>query len=331
MSRGNDGILIFRDDDDRRLFLDLLAEEVIRCRWIVHDYSLMGNHFHISIGTPECTLSTGMQRFLSRYAQGFNRRHSRRGHLFQDRFKNVLVEDETQGLTLSRYIALNPVRAGLCARPEDWQWSSYAARIGIVPVPEWLTLDPVLNDFGKTPEARRAAYRQFVEEGIPHSEDLEQLTVAQKFLGSPAWISKVQVLIDGEERSEEFPRDQVHVGRPNFADVVEAVAAVVDVPVAATGHARGSLDRQLVAYFAFEEALVPLREIARKLGMLSAGGVSSLVARCRRQLARDAHLQEIVVACRNRMKRRPPPFVTLREIGARTARHYHRAGAISRR
>src|SRR5512140_1219391 len=125
MSRGNDGIPIFRDDADRILFLKLLVEEAERSRWILHDYCLMTTHYHLAIETPECTLSTGMHRLLGRYVQRFNRRHRRRGHLFERRFRNVLVESESHLLTVSRYIALNPVDAAIVARPEEWAWSSY--------------------------------------------------------------------------------------------------------------------------------------------------------------------------------------------------------------
>jgi putative transposase len=115
-SRGNDGIPIFRDDEDRMLFLDLLAQEIVRSCWVLHESCLMTTHVHLEIEMPECPLSTGMHRLLARYAQRFNKRHGRRGHLFQEWFKNVLVE-ESYGLELSRYIALNPVKAGIVAPP----------------------------------------------------------------------------------------------------------------------------------------------------------------------------------------------------------------------
>jgi putative transposase len=86
MSHGNDDSDIYRDDVDRLLFLQFLAEEISRSKWILHDYALMGNHYHLAIEAPEGTLSTGMQRFLGRYAQKFNKRHRRRGHLFEGRF-----------------------------------------------------------------------------------------------------------------------------------------------------------------------------------------------------------------------------------------------------
>ncbi|HEY0140192.1 MAG TPA: transposase, partial [Thermoanaerobaculia bacterium] len=184
MSRGNDGISIFHDDRDRQLFLDLLAEEIVRSRWILHDYCLMGNHYHLSIETPECTLSTGMHRLLGRYAQRFNRRHQRRGHLFEARFKNILVEEEAYGFELSRYIALNPVRAHLVARPEEWKWSSYAARAGFAEAPRWLSVDPLLSELGLERDTQQREYRNFVLSKIDESDTLMDNLTAQIFLGT---------------------------------------------------------------------------------------------------------------------------------------------------
>jgi putative transposase len=189
MSRGNDGMMIFREDDDRELSLMLLGE-VVRFRWILDDYALMGNHYRLSITTPECTLSTGMHRLLGRYAQRFNKKFRRRGHLFQDRFKSVLVEDEFYALEVSRYIALNPVQAGLCDRPEDWRWSSYRARVGLAAAPSWLTLGPLMSQLGSTLDEQRKAYLDFVNAKVLVEFDPFEQTVAQLNLGTKPWIDQ---------------------------------------------------------------------------------------------------------------------------------------------
>ncbi|MEA2490467.1 MAG: REP-associated tyrosine transposase [Acidobacteriota bacterium] len=331
MSRGNDGITIFRDDSDREIFLRLLAEEIARSRWVLHDYSLMGNHYHLKVETPECTLSTGMQRLLGRYAQRFNRRHQRRGHLFEARFKNVLVEEEAYGLELSRYIALNPVRAHLVERPEDWKWSSYAARVGLVETPKWLTLEPLFGEPGGDREWEQHEYRNFVLSKICEPETLMDNLTEQIFLGTASWIDKIQKLLDEEERSEEHPRAQVHPGRPNLEDVVAAVAKTFDTTPEAITASHGTLERRLLAYLAFEDGLVPLRRIARQLGLTSAGGVSNLVFRVRKELARDSAILSLADACRGHMRRRPPPFLVPPLSPPITARHYHRAASQSRR
>lgn len=331
MSRGNDGIPIFRDDEDRQLFLDLLAQEIARSGWILHEYCLMTNHYHLAIETPECTLSTGMHRLLGRYAQRFNSRHERRGHLFMERFKSILVENEAYGLVLSPYIVLNPVHAGMVARPEEWSWSSFRARAGMIKCPEWLTIDPLLSQFGADRPSQQAAWRTFVLERIDSTDNLLESAVAQKYLGTAPWIDRIQALLDEHEQSEDLPRGQVHPGRPELADVLSAVATTFDTTPEAITQSHGTLERRLVAWFAFEEGLVPLRRIARRLGLTSAGGISKLVSRCRQEITRDAEIRSLVDACRSRMRRKPPPFLFPPEVPPVTARHYHRAATRSRR
>jgi putative transposase len=330
MSIGNDGIDIYRDDRDRQLFLDLLAEEIGRSKWILHDYALMGNHYHLTIETPEGTLSHGLHRLLGRYAQRFNRRHHRRGHLFGGRFKSVLVEKESYFLALSRYVALNPVAAGFVARPEDWRWSSYSARVGLQKAPSWLTLEPVLSRFGTDLATQRSGYRDFVEAGIGDERDLMNEVVGQMYLGTEEWIEKVQKVVDEEERSEEHPRAQVHPGRPGLEDVVEAAAKVFNVTREEIARGRGTLERRIVAYIAFEDGLIPLRAIAKELGVTSAGGISNLVSRCRTDLVEDTTVRDLVEGCRNVMRRRPPPFGLPRINPPLTARRYHRAPSRTR-
>jgi putative transposase len=331
MSRGNDGIPIFRDDDDRQFFIDLLAIEIVRSGWILHDYTLLDNHFHLKIETPECTLSTGMHRLLGRYAQRFNKRHGRRGHLFQERFKNVLVEEECYGVELARYLALNPVRAGIVARPEDWPWSSYAARAGLVSCPEWLTIDPGLEQFGTDRPSRQEGWRNFVLDKLESQEHFLDRAIAQIYLGSPSWIDRIQAMLDQEEKSAEHVRAQVHPGRPDLEAVIEAVATTFDTTGEAIERSHGTLARRLVAWFAFEEGLIPLRRIAKRLGLSSAGGISNLVSRCREEIWRDPEIRALADACRSRMQRRPPPFIPPREVLFTTARRYHRAEPRSRR
>jgi putative transposase len=125
MSRGNRREAIFGGDGDRLLFLDLLRQVAGRRAWSVHAYCLMTTHYHLVVETPNADLSFGMQVLNGEYAQWFNRCHGLVGHLFQGRFKAILVESEWHFLELYRYVALNPVRAGRCDDPSAWPWSSY--------------------------------------------------------------------------------------------------------------------------------------------------------------------------------------------------------------
>lgn len=126
-SRGNARASIYADDRDRRRFLDVLGEVVESYRWCCHAYCLMPNHYHLVVDTPLANLSRGMRQLNGLYTQRYNRRHSRVGHVFQGRFKGILVERESHMLELARYVVLNPVRAGIVGAPEDYAWSSLRA------------------------------------------------------------------------------------------------------------------------------------------------------------------------------------------------------------
>ncbi len=126
--RGTARAAIFSSDEDRQRFLRSLAHVVDRFHWSLYAYCLMDNHYHLALMTPERNLGVGMGRLNQLYAQWFNYRHDRVGHLFQERYWSELLESEAHVLALVRYIARNPVRAGLCARPEEWRWSSAERR-----------------------------------------------------------------------------------------------------------------------------------------------------------------------------------------------------------
>ena len=148
-SRGDRREPIVDDDQDRHLFLDTLAQVINQYRWLCYAWCLMDNHYHLLIQTPEANLSKGMRQLNGVYTQASNRRHQRVGHLFQGRFKAILVDREAYLLELSRYIVLNPVRAGMVRNPAQWPWSSYRAGIGAHAAPEWLACDALWAEFAK--------------------------------------------------------------------------------------------------------------------------------------------------------------------------------------
>ncbi len=166
-SRGNRGCQIYADDFERRIFLKLLALAAARFHWTCHSYCLMSNHYHLLIQLEVGGLSAGMQFLNGSFAAFSNRRHGWRAqHLFRNRFWSELIEDEQHLLETARYIVLNPVRAGLCADPGEWQWSSYRACAGLDFAPTFLAVTEHLRLFGGSPSATRRAYRQFVRDGI---------------------------------------------------------------------------------------------------------------------------------------------------------------------
>ena len=166
--RGNRKQLIFHDDRDCEWFLAIADEVSERRSWERLAYCLMPNHYHLLLQTPKPDLSLGMQRLNSRYAQAFNHRHEMSGHVFQGRFHAVLVGRESHLLEAARYLALNPVRAGLCDRPGEWRWSSYREIIdeGSRRLAGW---GHVLQHFHADPERAKQIFRAFVDDPAPRA------------------------------------------------------------------------------------------------------------------------------------------------------------------
>ena len=167
-SRGNCREDVFFSDQDRWVFLKILGKVVREHEWICHAYCLMTNHYHLLIETPRPNLSRGMHQLNGGYTQYVNHAHSRTGHLFQGRFKSILIQKDSHLIELSRYIVLNPVRAGMCAEPEDYMWSSFRATLELVRRPGFLKSERLLSQFSSNLDIARCSYRKFVSEGKMH-------------------------------------------------------------------------------------------------------------------------------------------------------------------
>jgi REP element-mobilizing transposase RayT len=144
-ARGNERQMLFRDEADRQLYVRLLAVAVERMGWRLIAYCLMGNHVHLIVETTEGNLGAGMQYLHSRYAMAFNKRYGRIGHLFHRPYGSTVIEDDVHACMTVRYVARNPVEAGLCDRPEDWAWSSVRATLE-GRAPAWVDVER-LHDF----------------------------------------------------------------------------------------------------------------------------------------------------------------------------------------
>jgi REP-associated tyrosine transposase len=158
--------LLFREPADRRRFMQQLRRAVTDHDWRCQAYCLMGTHFHLIVYTVTATLSVGMRRLIGEYAQWFNWKYGRRGHLFAGRFSSRHISDDAHLLEAHRYVALNPVRAGHCDDPADWRWGSYRALAGLEPPPDFLDVKAVHELFSLEPEPAKRAYRAFVLSGI---------------------------------------------------------------------------------------------------------------------------------------------------------------------
>jgi len=164
MTRGNAGDPVFGAADDRDHFLALAERVVTDFAWRCQAYCVLTNHYHLLVAVPEATLSLGMQWLNGTYARAYNRRHWCEDHVFGKRFRSVAIEGQGHLLEVVRYIARNPVRAGICERPRDWRWSSFAAVAGLIRKPRFLAADDVLALFGQRPEPARRRFVDFVDD-----------------------------------------------------------------------------------------------------------------------------------------------------------------------
>jgi len=168
----------------------------------------MTNHYHLVIETPDGNLSRGMRQLNGVYTQMFNRRHSRVGHVFQGRYKAIFVDKDSYLLELSRYVILNPVRAGMVKNPKDWPWSSYGQTVSSdTPSPRWLSRDWLLSQFGKPRKLAIAKYIEFVTDGITGDGIWDELN-NQIFLGDEKFVTSIQDKLDSLDKLAEVPKSQ---------------------------------------------------------------------------------------------------------------------------
>lgn len=216
-ARGNARENIFLDDTDRETFLALFERVCERHQWLCHAYCLMSNHYHLLIETETASLSKGMKLLNGSYTQTFNRRHRRVGHVFQGRFKAILVQRDEYLLELARYIVLNPVRAGMVQSAKDWRWSSYRATAGLVKPSELVATDCILGNFGSRRQAAQEAYRKFVAEGKEKSSPWARLK-NQIYLGTDEFVEDMQCRLDPEQSLKDIPRPQKSAPIKSLAD-----------------------------------------------------------------------------------------------------------------
>ena len=163
--RGNNRAEIFNSDEDRTTLLSIIGRAKRRYGWKVHAYCLMSNHYHLLTETPEPNIAAGMQWLNSTYAHRFNEKYERIGHLFQRRYADGIILTDEHLHEVIRYIPLNPVRAGLCERPEDWPWSSCRATLGSERRERFLSVRPTLDRFSSDRDVARTLLREWIEEG----------------------------------------------------------------------------------------------------------------------------------------------------------------------
>jgi putative transposase len=284
-SRGNQKQPVFLSDDDMYFFLKCLREAHDKFGVIVHVYCLMPNHYHLILETPLGNLSKIMHFLNTTYTIYFNKKHKRCGHLFQGRYKSILIEAESYAQELSRYIHLNPVRSEIVELPEQYPWSSYEFYRGKAKPEKWLDTGFILSLFGNHPDKARSAYTKFVLEGIGKEvPDSIRNSVRKGILGSDEFITRIKKEYLGdklEKPDREKPQLRKLHRKPNLPLILSVSEKVL-----------GSRNRFVVPMailISHKNSALKLREIGEFFS-LSISSVSNACSRARAAIAGNTTL-----------------------------------------
>jgi REP element-mobilizing transposase RayT len=296
-SRGNRKQPIFQSDEDRHFFLNCLRQAHERFGALFHAFCLMDNHYHLFLETPRGGLSRIMHLINLKYACYFNAKYAHCGHTFQSRFEGVLVQAEEYARELSCYIHLNPVRAGMVGRPEEYRWSNYGEYIGLASPEPWTANAFVLRLFGSTLDVARKNYEAYVMQRISQTMT-NPLGVAKKsgILGSPAFVSAlartvcpVRELRPGGA-AVELPRP---IFRPNLGQVLAESESLLGP--------KNRLARKIAIYICHKGTDHPLRSIGEFFG-IGDSGIADTCRRLKRELAQNVTLARVVSEIENRLR-----------------------------
>lgn len=303
INRGNAGENLFKSKKDRVKFLEYTEKTVERFSIKIHSYCLMKNHYHFLIETPEANLSQAVQWLNISYAVYFNRKHQRRGHLFQGRFKAILVDADEYLKNLSRYIHLNPVRAKVVENLSEYPWSSYPACIGNVKRPEWLDTRWLVSQFGKRERQAIKNYKNFVESiDIQALENPEKDLTGGFILGTPDfvnWVKETFLYLRSEEK--EIP--QLRKLKPTLRaeSIVETVCREFGCSheaILKKGRKK-NMARDVAIYLARELTKESGKNLGEYFGNISGSGITVRCNHLERQLERNRQLKSCLKKLRN--------------------------------
>jgi putative transposase len=296
-SRGNERKKIFLDVEDRIRFMNLLREYHDRYGIRIHSYVLMDNHYHLILETPMGNLLKVMHGINGGYTGYFNRKYKRVGHLFQGRYKAILVEKESYLVPLSRYVHLNPVRAGLARRPEGYRWSSYRGYIGKEKEEDWMEYGWVLSQFAETRKRAGWKYKGYVEEGLKGELESPLKSVyGQVVLGGDDFIQRIKGVLRGRLLSAEIIERKKLVERPSIEDIIRELRKRFRIrgeDLFAKG-SRANTARKVAVYLAHRYTGLSNKEIGERFGGIEASGVSKASARVKEEMASDKKLSKLV-------------------------------------
>ena len=287
-SRGNERKAIFKSDRDRQRFLSYCESVHERYGAKIHVFCLMDTHYHLLLETPRGNLSQVLHHLNGAYTTYYNVKRRRSGHLFQGRYRALLVEMEAYGQELSRYIHLNPFRAGLVKAPEDHPWSSYPAYVGLKRKPSWLETRLILSYFCRDQGTAQKKYRVFVEEGLeaPIRNPLKGV-YASTFLGSQDFIDRVWKRKKGQtvQDARNIPALKILAEKPSLSVIKGIVEREFRFP--------DRLSKKLGLYISREKGGFSLKEIGAFYGMKGAA-VSQAVGRFRQAILETPSLNRLL-------------------------------------
>lgn len=292
-SRGNDNSPVYRDEEDYQKFLEILSEIPQRYGTFLHVYILMENHYHILIETPEGNIKGAIHYLNASYAGYFNKRYRRSGHLFQGRYKGAIIQKEVYLLPVSRHLHLNPVRAEVVRRPEDYRWSSYSEYIGKRKPQGWMTYDSILAQYFQPEETARNLYKLYVEEGIGKREN--------PFAGMKGGILGKDEFIDEIKRRaklkkhREIPDSKIFARSLKFEDVLTAVAKRfgIDKSMIKEVGRRGNQARKVSFYILRQFTDISNERIAKYFG-IGYTAVSQAKSRIKKEMKKNRRLKKII-------------------------------------
>jgi REP element-mobilizing transposase RayT len=287
-SRGNERRTVFQSNRDREKYLSYLESAYERYGAVIHGYCLMGNHYHLLLETPRGNLSKILHYINGAYTTYFNIKRGRSGHLFQGRYKGILVDKDEYCKELSRYVHLNPVRAGMVKAPLEYPWSSYRYFVGRDKRPEWLTTEFVLGDFGGEGGRGFKKYREYVERGENKEVDNPlKKVIASTFLGGKEFIERIKQ--EYLEKKEIDRRDLPALGKILRGPSLESIERAV-IKRVGKGH---PLFKKICIYLSYEHSGLNLREIGEYFGM-QRSAISQLSRRFAETMKGNQELRKVL-------------------------------------
>jgi putative transposase len=311
--RGNARQRIFADDKDCAKFVQLLTESLQRYDVALYGYVLMRNHYHLIAETRRANLGRWMHWLTTAYTVYFNRRHRQVGHLFQGRYKSIVVEAEGYLLSLSRYVHLNPVRGKVIGRGDPverrkrlrgWRWSSYRGYSGLAKPEPWVSQERVLGEIGGAPRERRLRYRRFVEEGLLREIESPLEAVRwQTALGRENFLQRLKDHVEKKAQAHrEVPALRQLRWRSEEQSILECVARAYGCSKQALSKrgTRGNEPRAVAMVLVWDCCGVSLRKVGELFGGAGYTAVAQMIGRTREKDRKGAlkfKLAELLDKC----------------------------------